>query len=227
MTIKALVFDFDGLILDTETPEFYAWQEIYQRHGATIQLSEWLLCVGSTYAAFNPYETLKVRANKPVDQDQVKSDLHEISWNETQKKKPLPGVIEYLETARQTGLKIGLASSSKRNWVYGNLERLQLLEYFDSICIAEDVEQVKPDPALYQLSVKRLGVQPHEAIAFEDSINGMRSAQSAGLTCVAIPNEITRFLDFSSADLILNSLADVTLANLLQRLDGHASQTSL
>jgi len=132
----------------------------------------------------------------------------------------LPGVVAALDEARRLGLRLGMASSSSRAWVSGHLTRLGLLDYFEVLRCAEDVEAVKPDPALYRAALEGLGLAPHEAIAIEDSAHGVLAAKRAGLYCVAVPNVVTRGLDFSQADRVLKSLDEVPLAELVRGANG-------
>jgi beta-phosphoglucomutase-like phosphatase (HAD superfamily) len=115
-------------------------------------------------------------------------------------------------------LKIGLASSSPCEWVEGHLERLGLRPYFESIIASDDVVLTKPDPALYTSACAALGVEPGRAVALEDSPNGALAAKRAGLHCVAVPNELTKFLPFPAVDLRLDSLAEMSLDDLLAKL---------
>jgi HAD superfamily hydrolase (TIGR01509 family) len=130
----------------------------------------------------------------------------------------LPGVVRHLEEARAMALKLGVASSSTSDWVRGHLARLGILESFDCIRCRDDVTNAKPEPDLYISVLECLGVRASEAIAIEDSPNGVLAAKRAGLRCVAIPNSITAGLDLGQADLILGSLAELTLAELLSKL---------
>jgi beta-phosphoglucomutase-like phosphatase (HAD superfamily) len=117
-------------------------------------------------------------------------------------------------------VRIGLASSSSCDWVQNHLTRLGLIGYFDSLRARDDVVLAKPDPALYLSVVSDLGVPPHQALALEDSPNGIRAAKLAGLYCVAVPNHLTSQLDLDEADLRLTSLAEIRLEALLQKLVG-------
>jgi HAD superfamily hydrolase (TIGR01509 family) len=131
----------------------------------------------------------------------------------------MPGVESYIADAKRLGLKLGLASSSSRQWVGEHLGRLGLEREFDSIKCAEDVRQAKPSPDLYQAVLAELGLHPTEAVALEDSPNGILAAKRAGLLCVAVPNALTRQLPLDLADMRLESLADLPLAQLLPRLE--------
>jgi HAD superfamily hydrolase (TIGR01509 family) len=128
-------------------------------------------------------------------------------------------VQAYLAEARQMGLKIGMASSSPCRWVIGHLQRLELLEFFDTVRARDDVERVKPDPELFLTVLADLGAEPQEAVAFEDSPNGIQAAKAAGLLCVAVPNPVTRQYSLAQADLRLDSLADLPLQALIEKVE--------
>jgi beta-phosphoglucomutase-like phosphatase (HAD superfamily) len=112
-------------------------------------------------------------------------------------------------------VKLAVASSSSRAWVAGHLQRLGVLERFEVLKCSDDVERVKPDPALYRAACEHLGVPPARAVAIEDSPNGILAAKRAGLFCVAVPNALTGRLVLDAADLRLASLSELPLANLL------------
>lgn len=218
--IKALVFDFDGLILETEMPIFLAWQELFRRHNCELTTEQWLHNVGTAEETFNPVADLQRQAGRELE---LTAELERRLQRETEliiKQTALPGVREYLEDARQMGLKVGLASSSSCDWVTGHLKRLDLLHFFDAVVARDDVAHTKPDPELYRKAVEALEVQPQEAVAFEDSRNGLLAARQAGLYCVAVPNELTRSLSLDEADLLLSSLNDLPLQTLLEHLAG-------
>ncbi|MEJ2511732.1 MAG: HAD-IA family hydrolase, partial [Anaerolineales bacterium] len=126
-------------------------------------------------------------------------------------------VQELLDDAKRRGMKLAVASSSPENWVTGHLTRLGLIDYFDAIITADDVEVTKPDPALFLLAAEKLGVKRDEVIVLEDSGNGVKGAKRAGMVVVAVPNEVTRHMDLSEADLYLESLEEISLDALLER----------
>ena len=220
--IRALVFDFDGLILDTEEPVYRSWLEVYQAHGEELPFERWTQSVGSTTTGFHPQHHLEERLGRPLP----KEVLDRRVGRRTEMilaKAVLPGVAQHLDRARELGLRLGVASSSTSDWVRGHLARLGILERFDCMRCRDDVERAKPEPDLYVAVLECLGVSASEAIAIEDSPNGITAAKRAGMRCVAIPNSITARLDLSQADLMLESLAEVTLRQLLDRLDPLAS----
>ena len=209
--LRALVFDFDGLILDTETPEFRAWQEVFAAHGAELTTGDWAHVIGSMDHGWDAAAEIGRRTGLAVDAARVraawKARQVELLALETVR----PGVVGLLKEAALRGLGLGVASSSPRWWVEGNLTRLGLLDSFSAVATGDEVPRTKPDPAVYQLAVSRLGVPPEAALALEDSPNGVRAALAAGLRCVAVPNEVSRHLDLSAADAVLDSLAELDL----------------
>ena len=218
--IKALVFDFDGIILDTETPTYRATQSVYQEYGVECPIEVYANTAGTQDENFDFVDYLSEQIGHKVDRDKLLREQHKRMMALIEKEKVLPGVASILEAAKQSGLKIAVATSSDNYWAHGHLERLGIRHYFQVIFQADDVERTKPDPALYLKAVEALGVKPDEAIAFEDSYHGLIAAKTAGLYCVVIPNEVTKNLEFSKADLQLKSLADVTLVELTETFSG-------
>lgn len=217
--MQAVVFDFDGLIIDSETCEYDSWCEIYQTMGASLPLELWAGLIGRSSAdqPFDVYAYLEEQTGQAVDRDAIRQQRRARFFELFDLQPVLPGVLDYIAEARQLGLKLAVASSGTTTWVKGNLERLQLIDRFDTVCCAEDVTRAKPDPALYQLAVQRLGVAPQQAIALEDSANGVLAAKRAGLFAVAVPNPMTSNLNFDHANLRLNALTDLPLSALLEK----------
>lgn len=216
--IRALIFDFDGLILDTETTDLQAWREIYLEYGCTLPLSAWATGVGGSPDLFDPCQYLESQLGRPVDREAIRAKKRRREAELVETQPVLPGVREYITDAERLGLKLGVASSSSRSWVMGHLSRLGLLTYFHCIQCADDVKRAKPDPDLYLSVLDRLGFQANQAIAFEDSPNGILAAKRAGLFCVAVPNPVTRQLSLQQADLQLTSLAELPLEKLLLKV---------
>ena len=214
-TSKALVFDFDGLILETETPVFQSWQEVYREHGLDLPLEIWSDTIGRSHY-FDPLAHLEERLGRKLGPD-VAERRKARRTELVEALEALPGVYEVIVEAQRIGLKLGVASSSSRRWVTGHLERLRLTD-FDCIRCADDVEKAKPSPDLYLAVCDCLAVEPRQAVAFEDSANGIAAAKAAGLKCVAVPNPMTAGMDLSAADLRLDSLDALPLSEMLGRL---------
>lgn len=216
--IRGLVFDFDGLILETEGPDFQSWQEVYEGFGCHLPLAKWAAQIGTAEARFNPYDELEAQLGRPVDRAAIRPRRRERFAELVAARGALPGVEEYIATATRLGLRLGVASSSSREWVVGHLTRLGLAHHFAAIACADDVARTKPDPALYQTALAALDLRPAAAIALEDSPNGIAAAKRAGLFCVAVPNALTGHLPLHEADLQLASLTDLPLECLLARV---------
>jgi HAD superfamily hydrolase (TIGR01509 family) len=215
--IRALIFDFDGLILDTEGPIYRSWKELYEARGVPLPFEMWVKTVGSSNQAFDPQRYLEGKLRSKLAQDVLNFRAQRRA--ELVLAQPvLPGVTELADAAHEMGWKVGVASSSSRDWVSGHLERLGILDRFDCLRCRDDVQRVKPEPDLYLAVLDCLGIVADEALAIEDSPNGIVAAKRAGLRCVAVANPITAGLDLSQADLRLASLAEVTLPQLLDRL---------
>jgi HAD superfamily hydrolase (TIGR01509 family) len=213
--IHALVFDFDGLILDTEQPVYQSWSELYETFGFTLPFATWATIIGTSDGAFDPRRELERLLGQAVDWDTIAPRRLARELELIEQQPILPGVEDYLKDARRLGLKTGLASSSSCQWVTGHLKRRGLADYFDVIRARDDVQRTKPDPELYCAVLAELGVRGEEALALEDSPNGIRAAKQAGMWCVAVPNPLTRQLGLEEADLRLESLAEMGLEEVM------------
>jgi HAD superfamily hydrolase (TIGR01509 family) len=224
LLIRAIIFDFDGLIVDTETPDYQSWQEIYRSYGCDLPMPQWTTFIGrgSHDISFDPYGNLEAQLKRPIDRNTVRTARRARMIDMVAVQPVLPGVEKYIIDAKQMGLKVGLASSSGGEWVKGHLTRVGLIEHFDCIRCSEDVTRTKPDPELYQAVLKMMDIQPREAIALEDSANGALAAKRAGMYCVAVPNPMTSDLNFDHVDYRLSSMLEMDLAELIQRV---SSQT--
>jgi HAD superfamily hydrolase (TIGR01509 family) len=199
--IKAFIFDFDGLILDTESPFFRAWQEIYLEYKCEITPAEWAAWLGADADPQQPYEYLERHLGRPIDRE-LFHRRRMVRERELLDAQPAAaGFPRFADEARRYGLRLAVASSSDRTWVEGHLRHLGLADLFSCIKCAEDVKRTKPFPDLYRAVLDELMIQPPQAVAFEDSAHGVRAAKAAGLFCVAVPNPITHHLDLSLADL--------------------------
>jgi beta-phosphoglucomutase-like phosphatase (HAD superfamily) len=212
--IHALVFDFDGLILETETPAHQSWAEIYREHGHELPMDLWHGYVGSD-TGFDPAGHLAALVGEGFDRDIVQMRRDARKTELIAMLDVMVGVREYVVDAKRLGLRLAVASSSSRAWVLGHLHRLDLASQWDAVRTRDDVARTKPAPDLYLSAVAALGVAPNEAVAFEDSANGIAAAKDAGLLCVAVPNALTAGMDLSRADLRLTSLAETPLERLL------------
>jgi HAD superfamily hydrolase (TIGR01509 family) len=222
--IRALLFDFDGLILETEEPLYMAWQRIYREHGLEMPLDRWLTNVGTWPSPFDPMIDLAERTGRPVDEARLNALKRRYYDEAIALQGLLPGVQGYLDEARDLGLRLAVVSSSSRKWIVKHLDRFAIRERFDAIVCKDDVGRAKPDPELYRAALRRLEVRGDEALAFEDSKNGIQAAKAAGIICVAVPTAMTVGMDLSQADLRLSSLEEMPLADLIRRTSSGRSR---
>jgi beta-phosphoglucomutase-like phosphatase (HAD superfamily) len=214
--IRALLFDFDGTLWDSESAVFDAYRRLYAAHGHDLPVDAWAAGVG-TLGGFDPVADLEARLGHELRQaaadgaswDRVVGSLDEIGLR--------PGVRAYVDEAVTRGLALGIVSSNDRDWVEEHLRRLDVADVWGVITTADgDMERAKPSPAMYLEALAALDAAASEAVAIEDSPNGIASAKAAGVFCLAVPNEVTAGLDLSAADLAVDSLDDLPLAELLE-----------
>lgn len=214
--IEALLFDFDGTIVDTELPTLLAWQEVYEEHGHELTVAEWSACVG-TIGGFDPVARLEELAGRAFADPgpwEERRRARELELIERQALRP--GVDSYLTRAEELGLRVAIVSSSGTDWIAANLARVGRSEGWVAMhCADGDASRAKPLPCLYEEALDGLGIDAGAAIAFEDSPNGVRAAKAAGLFCVAVPNDVTRELDLGDANLVLASFEEASLDEVL------------
>jgi HAD superfamily hydrolase (TIGR01509 family) len=203
--VRALVFDYDGLIIDTETPEFECWQRVYAEHGHELKIETWVQVVG-TVDTMDPAGQLDKLVGRALDWPLLHERRLQHHKELIQAKGLLPGVESLMRRARAAGWKVGVASSSSSAWVEGGLERLGLMPYVQAVRTRDRVKNLKPHPEPYLSVLADLGAQAAGSFAFEDSRPGVSAAKAAGLTVVAVPNALTRLHDLSHADMVLESL---------------------
>ncbi|HXE79592.1 MAG TPA: HAD-IA family hydrolase [Vicinamibacterales bacterium] len=211
--VQAVIFDFDGLIIDSETPLFEIWSAIYEEHGHQLTVEQWQHALG-THGGFDPYEDLSTRLARTIDRETLAAHVRERHWTRCGSEPLLPGVLDRLEEAARLGLGAAVASSSPSAWVIPWMERHGLDRWVSVVCTRDHVARVKPAPDLFLLAAERLGVPPPSCLVFEDSPNGLRAAQAAGMRAVAVPNQLTRHLRLPVPCLVLDSLADRTLEEI-------------
>jgi HAD superfamily hydrolase (TIGR01509 family) len=213
MTIDALVFDFDGLILDTEWSAFLSVSEAFAGFGVDLPVDEWREAVGTTHERHWSVWLEEV-VGRPIDRDAVRATRIERHHGLIAEETVRPGVVALLDRAAEARIGVAVASSSPLDWVGPHLERLGLLDRFRAVVTRDDVIATKPAPDVYLAATAALGADPARSVAFEDSAHGCTAAVTAGLRCIAVPNRITQPQDFAVADRVVETLADIDLADL-------------
>jgi putative hydrolase of the HAD superfamily len=219
--LRAVIFDFDGLIVDTESTGYQTWCEIFESHGLDLAVETYAAVIGTDFGAqYDPRVDLEERTGRTFDWAELE-ELRTVREKELRKDLSiLPGVVQRLEEAASLGLPCAIASSSPRWWVEGWLNDLGLIHHFHHLTTVDDTGKVKPDPSLFILAAERLGVALDEAVIFEDSLNGLIAAKAAGIRCIVAPGPMTQHLDFDGAWRRVDSLEQVSLNELSRVLSG-------
>lgn len=215
MALKGIIFDFDGLIIDTEMPGCNAWAELFNHHGFSFTIEDWKKAIGTGPSAYDPSKHLSQLTNGLLDAQTIQEQTLARTRELIEMQSMLPGVLDFIIESEHLGLPMAVASSSNREWVEGYLAKLGIRKFFKTVCTSDDVTNVKPDPELFLLAAKNLGISPSEALIFEDSPSGIKAAKAAGILCIAIPNAITKSMDLSLATRIVNSFLDINPQELL------------
>ena len=219
--LQAVIFDFDGLICDTETAAYEAWSEIFGEHGVVLRRETWMVCVGAAESPFDPVSHLQELTGRlDLDRTRIMADKERRKAEVSHRLDTLPGVCDRLEEAKSLGIPLGLASSSYSDWVLGHLDRLKLRSYFTVIRTRDDVVHAKPAPDLPLSAAAGLGIAATSCLVLEDSLNGLRAAKAAGARCFVVPNPVTIGSDFAQADAILGSMHDLSLATVFAGTGG-------
>jgi HAD superfamily hydrolase (TIGR01509 family) len=211
--LRALIFDFDGLIVDTETALIDSYAAVHAAHGLAFNRNRFIHAVGHADYAFDAWSAFGRLAPRAT----LEQERHAIAAELRRRQPVLPGVTALIAAARARSFHIGLASNSDHAWVESHLEERGLRAEFDFIACREDVPSPKPEPDLYRHVLQRFGLRGSEAVAFEDSHTGTLAAKRANLFVVSVPNASTAHHDFSITDLRVNSLDEITLDALIAR----------
>jgi putative hydrolase of the HAD superfamily len=221
LSIKAVVFDFDGVIVETEEADYLAWREVWAGFGLELGLDQWAPCIGTRQGAatFSAFGDLCRLTGLRLREGEIQAEQRTIAARLLAGTRAVAGVLDWLDEAAATKIAVAIASSSSHSWVDEHLRRLGLEARFPVVSCFDDCGAAKPDPAPYLLACAHLGVVPSRAIAIEDSRNGLVAAKAAGLKCVVVPTVMTANMEFTEADLVLGSLQEATLAQVLRYFD--------
>ncbi|MAF10554.1 hypothetical protein CMK11_08880 [Candidatus Poribacteria bacterium] len=213
--LRAVFFDMDGLIIDTETPDFLAWRETLAEHGYTLEMEHWLSAVGTWGVLEAMYDTVGV----PAELRQELRDKKRARYMAMVRAdmRPLPGFASLLTDMRSRGVTVAVVSTASRDWVDLILGEMEIDDDFDFTLSRSDVERGKPEPDLYLLACERAAADPTSCLVLEDSAHGVLAANRAGVPVVAVPNGITQVQSFEHASARVDSLQAVDAA-LLARI---------
>jgi putative hydrolase of the HAD superfamily len=213
--VAAVVFDFDGIVLDSETPEYESHRRIYERCGVPLTVEDWCDAIGVWTEGHDErrFETLLARASEPPSRDLYFAERQRI-FQMLLPPEPMRGIRELLVALRDAGIPAAIASTSPARWVVPAAERIGVRGLFGAIVAGDEVPRRKPAPDVYLEAARRLGVDPADAVAIEDSGPGVAAALAAGMTVVAIPHRLTRSHDLAGAHLRVEHAGELTLDRL-------------
>lgn len=219
MTLSAVIFDFDGVILDTEPHVYASWRQQYAAHGLDLPMADWVDVIGrpSNYRDF--HAELEQRTGRTFDRDALRAERVKFIEAQLRSVPAMPGVTDYLRNAKARHLKLAVASGSSHHWVDNHLQQLGIYDRFDAIVCRDDTDTHKPDPGPYLEAARQLGVSPRDCVAIEDSVHGVRSARAAGMFALAVPTSMTHGEDFAEASHTVASLVELPLAELIHCFD--------
>jgi HAD superfamily hydrolase (TIGR01509 family) len=216
--VRALLLDFDGTMLETESSSYGSWRDLLAEHDYELTHDTWSAAVG-TLGGVDPVALLERHLGAPVDRTELQdrqSALHREMLTEEVLR---PGIQRLVDDARARGVHAAIVTSASERWVREHLRRLGLDRDWEDIVAADgDPARAKPAPLLYEEALALLGVSPAEGVAIEDSPNGVTAAKAAGLVAVAFPNPITERMNLDHADVVITDFDGLGLDGLLARL---------
>lgn len=212
MVISAVLFDFDGVLVDTEWAIYQAWLRTFQNHGHDLPLDVYTRCIGSDFATWSPKTHLEDLTGLGFDWHDLDARRQEKILDDLSQEGTMQGVIPLLEQLAQSGIRRAVVSSSSHHWVDGWLEKLDFAYHFETVVCRGDAARIKPAPDLYQEAARRLNLTHRDCLVIEDSLNGVKSAKAAGMPVWIVPNRVTSGLDFSEADRVFSSLTEIAEA---------------
>ena len=212
MSFAAVLFDFDGVLVDTEWAIYQAWLRTFQAHGHDLPLEVYTHCIGSDFATWSPKTHLEELSGLAFDWHDLDARRQQEILRDLSGEGTMPGVIGLLEQLTRSGIRRAVVSSSSHQWVEGWLEKLAFADHFETVVCRGDAPQIKPAPDLYLEAAKRLGLPPADCLVIEDSLNGMKAANAAGMTVWIVPNRVTAGLDFAGAERTFVSLTELAIA---------------
>ena len=216
-TIRAVIYDMDGVLTDSEPFINAAAIAMFLEKGLTVQPEDFLPFVGTGEGRY--VSGVAEQYGFPMDTSQAKQRTYEIYLDMIPGKlQPFPGAIALVQNCRASGLLVAVASSADMMKVRATLDAIQLpVAFWDTVITGEDVTHKKPAPDIFLLAAAKLGVKPEECVVVEDAVNGVQAARSAGMRCVAVATSFPPD-QLSAADVVRKSIADVELSDLAPQL---------
>lgn len=215
--ITAIIFDMDGVLIDSEPMHLEAANRILGREGHALSAKDNEPYLGWNEEAY--WTDLKRRFALRDEVSRYIHDRHEVLVEMLREELPVSeGVEEVIAALRDAGLALAVASSSERDLIDHVLEGSGLGRYFEVVASGDEVKCAKPDPEIFLLAAERLGKKPEECLVFEDSVNGVNAARAAGMRCVRVITEMTRNLEFPMVDQEIMGFTNLDANELVGRI---------
>lgn len=212
--LKAVILDFDGVVIDSELVWFDIYVDWLEKNlNYNLVMEEFLLCVGANYEKL--FQALEQKNNFIIDREKFLIDTTQKFIDLSDQLPAKEGVVDFIKSVKDAGLKLSLATSAVRAKPIKHLTRFGLIDYFDFIVTADDVERIKPHPDLFLKALEKLNIEKEEAIIFEDSRNGVLAANRAGVKVIVVPNDVTKHSKHENYEDKVNSLSEVNIAKLV------------
>lgn len=208
---KAVLFDFDGVLVDTEWAIYQAWLRTFQAHDHDLPLEVYTRCIGSDFATWSPKMHLEQLSGLEFDWHDLDAQRQQEITRDLTGAGPMPGVPDLLAHLAAVAVRRAVVSSSSHSWVDGWLEKIACTTYFETVVCRGDAPQIKPAPDLYLEAARRLALPAADCLVIEDSLNGVKAAKAAGMAVWVVSNRVTAGLDFTTADRVFESMEALTL----------------
>jgi HAD superfamily hydrolase (TIGR01509 family) len=205
---RAVVFDMDGVLLDSEPIHFDALNEMLATHGHAVGLEDNEHLLGITVDESFQWLATRFNLDGPIERYMREYD-ERILVRLDRPLDPSPGVLDLLANLKRRNIPLALASSSRTAWITATLASLGIRDYFSVVVSGDDVERGKPEPDIYLMASELLGVLPDHCLVIEDSPAGMLAGARAGMKVVGVRTPYTTHLDLGPADFIVDSLEDL------------------
>ena len=209
---SAVLFDFDGIIVDTEWVIYETWLDLYQEHGQALPLETYNQCIGSDFDTWSPETHLEELTGKSFDWPEINVARNVVIRKNLEGAPAIPGVLNALDWLGQQNIPLAVVSSSSHHWVDGWIATLSLTNRFTTTVCRGDAPRIKPAPDLYLEAARQLDLPAENCLVIEDSVNGIKSARAANMQTIAVPNRITADCDFSHAHQVITSLEELSSA---------------
>jgi HAD superfamily hydrolase (TIGR01509 family) len=216
--LRGIVFDMDGVVIDSHPAHRRAWQKFLRAVGREVTDTDLdFVLDGRKREEILRYFLGDLEPLKIAEYGALKDEMLQQLGEGV---RPLPGIMEFLDSVSHAGMRMALATSAGRRRTCGTLEQLGLTRYFEAVVTGDEVGQGKPDPAIYRLAAERLAETPGSLLVVEDAVSGVQSARAAGMRClgVASPQRAEALRD-AGADPVISDFRSLSLARLRARFD--------